>query len=69
MTKIITLDQLLARLAAAIKAAGGQSKWAARHGFDQSFINNVLARRRLPSKKVCEILGYQQIKSSYEKIE
>ena len=64
MVKTITLKRFLSRLKASIKKAGGQNKWGAVYGFEQSFISNVITGRRVPSERLCKVLGYRPVRAS-----
>jgi hypothetical protein len=52
---------MIARLRRAIAAAGGQSQWAADHGFSASFVSMCMSGDRTISRNVAEVLGFEPV--------
>jgi hypothetical protein len=60
MTKdALTVDDLLYRLEEECREAGSRKAWAESHGFNPTFVGDVLAGRRPLSPKIAEALGYE----------
>lgn len=64
---VITIDELIAKLEASIKASGNAATWAAEHNFSDTFVSRVRKREKQPSRRLCECLGYQAVER-YERI-
>jgi hypothetical protein len=52
---------MIARLRRAITSAGGQSRWAADHGFSDSFVSMCMSGDRTISRNVAEVLGFEPV--------
>jgi DNA-binding transcriptional regulator YdaS (Cro superfamily) len=50
-------DQVLARLRAECRKAGGQRAWAALYGVSESYVSDLLHGRRKPGPRVLKALG------------
>lgn len=59
--KLLTHDQVLERLAYAIKRAGTQAAAAKLAGVSYQFLNDVVRGARPPGTKVCEALGVRRV--------
>ena len=56
-----TLNELLALIAARVKAAGGQEAFAILAGVSQGYINDILKGKRAPGEKVLQAVGYRKV--------
>lgn len=59
-TPLLTEDDLMKILLAAIDEAGGQRKWAMRHGLSNTLLSYVLHGTRSLGKVVPHALGYRR---------
>ncbi len=57
----MTLDQFKAWVARGIDKAGGQTKFAEKHGVDQSILSLVMTGKREPSEAFVKALGWRKI--------
>lgn len=55
---VATQGDLIAILRSQCAAAGGQTAWAARHGFSPQYVCDVLAGRRDVSEAMANALGF-----------
>ena len=73
MGKTISRKEILALLEAHIQrhAGGNARKWGDKNGFSQPFISLVRSGHKLPSQRLCAVLGYRPIVTqtiTYEKL-
>jgi DNA-binding transcriptional regulator YdaS (Cro superfamily) len=54
------LAAVFAELRKAIRAAGGQSAWAAEHGLSASYVSDVLNARREPGPAILAAIGFER---------
>lgn len=59
---------VVAALAAAVSAAGGQAQWAAKSGIAQSVVSETLRGIRRPSEAVANALGFVEMPKTYRKL-
>jgi hypothetical protein len=67
MPTVISEDQLIKLLEAAIAREGSASLWAQTHDFGPAYISRVRGRDKEPSVRLARSLGYRP-KIYYEKI-
>lgn len=58
--KLIPLSDLIAELSAAVASAGGQAQFAQKAKVSQAYVNDLLAGKRTPGKKILAVLGYEK---------
>lgn len=63
--RIVTRDEVLERLEAAIEAQGGLRRFVRRHALSESNISNVRSGRRAPPDSVLRLLGLEQSAVTY----
>ena len=61
----LTGGDVRACLKAAIRAAGGQRAWAARHGVSQGYVSKAVLGRRPPGDRVLAALGLRELPPAY----
>jgi len=52
---------VLYRLEVLCEQAGGQSKWATKHGITQSIVSDVLRHRRMPGPSILKAMGMSKV--------
>lgn len=60
MARALKEDDVVGRLRAACKAAGGQARWADLAGCSPQYVGDVLKGRRAPGDAVLAALGLQR---------
>lgn len=63
--RILTRDEVLARLESAIEAHGGLRRFCRRHALGESYISNVRSGRRSPPDNLLRVLGLEQSAVTY----
>lgn len=63
MIDYVSADEFVTILKQECITHGSQTAFAHRHGFSTGYINDVLHRRRAPSDKLAQSLGYHRIVS------
>jgi DNA-binding transcriptional regulator YdaS (Cro superfamily) len=58
---MLTEQDVVSRLRAAIVEAGGQRAFARRHGFTPAYVNDMLRGRRAVAEKVLDALGIERV--------
>ena len=66
MNEVLTAGEMLARLRAAVKAAGGQAKWAAKHCISERHLMGVVNLGHEPSAAVLRALTLRPLPRTYE---
>lgn len=64
---MLTEMQVIERLRAACKAAGGQKAFARLHGFTGAYVHDVLHGRRPPADRILDALGLERMTIYREK--
>lgn len=67
--QVYTIDDVLKDLEAQIKEAGNQRHWAFENDFSPAFVSYVMTRKRPPSERMLEYLGYERATEFYYKKE
>lgn len=57
---MLTEQEVMDRLRAAVDAAGGQRKFAAVHGFTAGYINDVLRGKRALADRILAVVGVER---------
>jgi len=58
MKKIVLSEsRVVDLLKSDVKSHGSRAKWRENHGISKTYLSDVLARRRPPGPKICDILG------------
>ena len=57
---MLTEQEVLERLRAAVAAAGGQRKYAEAHGFSPAYVHDVLHGKRDLAKRILDTLGIER---------
>lgn len=60
---MLSEQDILERLRAAIRAAGSQQAFSREHGISAQYINDVVRGRREPGHKILEALGAERVVS------
>ena len=60
---MMTVDDVVRKVALACEQAGGQTAWANRIGVSQVYVNDVLHRRRPPGPAILRALGLDKVES------
>jgi hypothetical protein len=63
--RILTRDEVLARLESAIEAHGGLRRFCRRHALGEANISNVRSARRSPPDAVLKLLGLEKQEVTY----
>ena len=58
---MLTENDVLARLRAAVESAGGQKQFAAQAGLTPAYINDVLHRRRALADRILAAIGLERV--------
>lgn len=64
---MLTVDQVVEKLITDIKRAGTQAAWARENGVSQSYLHDVIHRKRRPGAKILSALSLTSIRA-YAKI-
>lgn len=64
---MLTEDEIMERLQAAITETGSQRSFADKHQISLQYINDVLRKRRKPGQKILDALGIERIVTYREK--
>lgn len=59
--KEITIDNVLAKIQAAVSAVGSQRQYAKQIGVSTAYLNDVLNRKREPGEKILHPLGLRKV--------
>lgn len=57
---MLTEREVMERLRAAVKAAGGLRRFAEQHGFTASYVHDVLNDKRALADRICAAIGVQR---------
>jgi hypothetical protein len=61
MTRILTEKDVVQLLQKEVNKAGRQNDWANRTGIHRTTVNNVLLRRRAPTKSIIDALDLEVV--------
>jgi len=64
---MLTEQDVLARLSAAIKVAGSQTAFAQQHGISDQYVSDAMRGRRELGQKILDALGIERVVSYREK--
>lgn len=64
---MLTEQEVVARLRAAIDTAGSQAAFARRHGISNQYVSDALRGRRELGQKILEAIGVERVVSYREK--
>ena len=56
-----TLPELIDLIRARVTSAGGQKQFADAAGVSQGYVNDILAGKRAPGRKILQALGYRKV--------
>ena len=65
MSELLTTEDVVARLRDACALAGGNARWARRHGVSDVYVGDVLHSRRGPGDSILRALGLQKASPTY----
>ena len=63
--RILTRDEVVARLEAAIASQGGLGRFCRRHALSETFVSNVRYGRKAPTETVLKVLGLEKSATTY----
>lgn len=58
---MLTQEDVITRLRAAIDDAGSQASFAEKHGISLQYVNDVVRGRREPGQKILDALGIERV--------
>ncbi|WP_156633965.1 transcriptional regulator [Methylobacterium sp. Leaf113] len=63
--QLLSTEDVLAQLREACAAAGGNARWARRHGVSDVYVGDVLHGRRGPGESILRALGLRRCEPLY----